>query len=108
AELAEMEAIEERLLARRVMDAGRAGAALSSVSIFAALFGLVGGLFATFAFTAGIATRVDRLRENTTRLAAGDALLPTVAAWDEVGALERGIQEASGLLRARDDQVRRQ
>jgi PAS domain S-box-containing protein len=107
-ELAQMQEVEDRLLARRVIDARRAESALSSVSIFASLFGLVGGVIATFAFTNGVATRVDRLRENASRLAAGDALLPAVAARDEVGTLEQGIQDASRLLRARDDQVRGQ
>ncbi|OLE21166.1 MAG: hypothetical protein AUI36_34515 [Cyanobacteria bacterium 13_1_40CM_2_61_4] len=107
-ELAEMQAVEDRLLARRVIDARRAQASLMWVSIVSAVFGLFGGAVATFAFTTGVSARVDRLRENAARLAAGDALPPAGAARDEVGALERGILEASTLLRARDDQVRRQ
>ena len=107
-ELAQMQQVEDGLLARRVLDVRRANRQLVFVSIIAALLGLLGGLLATRAFTAGIARRIDCVVENASRLAAGAGLMPLVAARDEVGYLDRRMHEAADLLHRRDEQLQRQ
>jgi PAS domain S-box-containing protein len=104
-ELAQMQLVEDVLLARRVDAVRRADRRLVFVSVIAVLLGLSGGTAATRAFTAGVSRRIDRLAESASRLAAGDALLPLVEARDEVGAVDRRLHETAGLLRRRDDQL---
>ena len=107
-ELAEMQQVEDLLLALRVADVRRANRRLVFVSLMAVVLGLAGGLVATRAFTAGIVGRLDRVTENASHLAEGRALMPLVAARDEVGHLDRRMHEAADLLRRRDEQLEQQ
>ena len=107
-ELAQMQQIEDALLARRVADVRLANRRLVFVSLIAVLLGLAGGLIATRSFTAGVSRRVERLGDSAGRLAAGEALPPLVEAADEVGLLDRRMHDAARLLRRRDEQLKQQ
>ena len=108
AELAQMQQVEDVLLDTRVIQLRVANRRLVLVSLMAALLGLAGGLLGARAFTAGVVCRMDRVGDNASRLAAGEALSPLVEARDEVGYLDRRMHEAADLLERRDEQLYRQ
>jgi signal transduction histidine kinase len=87
-----------RLARRQVLIVTGAGVAL----------GLVGGVLAAVAFTAGVAGRISQASENAKRLADERSLLPMAPAVDEVGQLARALQQTSDLLRARKAELEHQ
>jgi PAS domain S-box-containing protein len=99
--LAEMQDVEDRLLESRTARAMRAQRQLVPISVFGAVFGLVGGLLAAVAFTSGVVLRIDRVGDNAARLSQGRPLLQQPPAADEVGQLGSRLQEAGALLNAR-------
>ena len=70
------------------------------------LAGLVGSLFAVFLFSSGIVRRVQRLERDAVLLAQGEALAQDEAGCDEIGLLSVRLNEASALLRAREQALR--
>lgn len=87
--------------------AGQANAAAASrhlrnVTLATALVGLVGGLFAIWAFTHGLARRVGAIEANADLLAMGTELEPIEPAGDEIGRLSDALFRASSLLAARE------
>jgi light-regulated signal transduction histidine kinase (bacteriophytochrome) len=99
--LAEMQAVEDRLLADRTATAARAQLQLVWISALGAVLGLLGGLVAAMTFTSGVASRIDAVGENAARLAQGTPLLRLAPAADEVGRLSGRLEEAGTLLNAR-------
>jgi PAS domain S-box-containing protein len=78
---------------------------LTALAVGGAVFGLLFGGLAMLAFVSGVTRGVDRLRDDMSRLAHGEALTPLVPAGDEVGELAAGIREAARMIQARDAQV---
>ena len=107
ADLADMHAVEDRLLVARVAASDRAQRVLEITTLAGASFGLLGSVVAAMAFAGGITQRVERARQNAERLAHGSELLPCPEVrYDEVGALARSLHDASALLKAREAELR--
>ena len=105
-DLADMHAVEDRLLVARGAASERAQRVLEITTLAGAGLGLLGSVVAAMAFAAGITGRVERARQNAERLAHGGELLPCPEErYDEVGALARGIRDASVLLKAREAEL---
>ena len=105
-DLADMHAVEDRLLVGRVAASERAQRTLEITTLAGAGVGLLGSVAAAMVFAAGITRRVERARQNAERLAHGAELLPCPEErYDEVGALARGIHDASTLLKAREAEL---
>src|SRR5205823_2901321 len=98
AELAGMQAEEERLLGERTAHAARVRVWGIAAVAGSAAVGLLGGLLATLLFTAGVARRVGQLEANAGRLAGRLRLLPPPAGRDELGRLGQGLEAAGALL----------
>lgn len=59
---------------------------------------VVMALFLVITFTNGISKRIERLRDNAIRLAAGKPLQPSQAQNDEIGLLDRTFHQAADIL----------
>jgi PAS domain S-box-containing protein len=101
-----MEARGDRLLVERTSRAQQVEQRTHLIMLLGAMFGLVGGLLAVLLFTTGISTRVARLAQNAEKLAAGAPVSPVGAIADELGHLERSLEDASRLLQQRDGEIR--
>ncbi|ATU95494.1 histidine kinase [Phyllobacterium zundukense] len=93
--------LEERT---RQADAIRDRARL--ITIFGAIFGLVGCVAAIILMLNGIVRRVASLQKSAYSLAAGQPLASGEAARDELGALSRALGDASRLLKERERALR--
>lgn len=105
-EIEGMQTRERELLAARqdqLDNVRRNGLIATAVLTVAAL---VGSLFAVFLFSNGIVRRVQRLERAAVLLAQGEALPPPESGRDEIGLLAERIDEASLLLRAREQALR--
>jgi PAS domain S-box-containing protein len=101
AEFADMQNVEDGLLAARTVAAANAQRRQVQVSILGAALGLLGGVIAALAFSAGVASRIRLLGENATRLSQGEPLRVLAPASDEVGQVSRRLDEAATLLTQR-------
>ncbi len=98
-ELDDMEIEEEQTLNNWLAVADRADRSTLMVYAGSAASGLVGGTLAVLLFSRGIVRRIQRLKENTLRLAGRQPLLPLPLAEDEIGSLARGLEDANQQLR---------
>jgi len=106
AEIEGMQARERELLSARQkrLDTVRSsGLAATGILMLA---GLGGSLFAVFLFSSGIVRRIQRLERDAVLLAQGEALASPQAERDEIGLLAERMNEASKLLRAREQALR--
>jgi PAS domain S-box-containing protein len=71
-----------------------------------AIIGILGSLAAVYLFSIGIVRRVYALEGNAERLQKGELLTAFPPASDEIGRLAGKLEQASGLLRAREDELR--
>jgi signal transduction histidine kinase len=97
-ELAEIARDQDRLLAERMSTASRAQDRLVRVTVGGALLGLLGGVIAAIAFTAGVTRRLDLVRDNADRLARGEPMASVLAGEDEVAHLANRLGEAGALM----------
>ncbi len=110
AEIEGMQARERELLAARQqrLDRVRSNGLLATGILM--LAGLGGSLFAVFLFSSGIVRRVQRLERGAVLLAQGEALTAgdegLDGGRDEIGQLADRMDEASRLLRAREQALR--
>ncbi|MFS8054173.1 CHASE3 domain-containing protein [Rhizobium sp. BR 317] len=102
----EMRAREDFLLAVRTGEADAIRDRSQWITLFGALFGLLGGVSAIMLMSNGIVRRVASLQKAAYKLASGQELGSIPAARDEVGELAKALQEASHLLKAREDALR--
>jgi PAS domain S-box-containing protein len=90
----------------RLLDAETLRAAaeqgLSRTLLVCGILGSVGALLLHLLISARLAGRLAGVEENARRLAHGLPLEPARGAADEIGALERKIEEAAALLSARE------
>ena len=100
--MADITAIERRLLAERRDRAGYIQRITLGVVLAGALVGLIGGIAASIFFSRTVVQRVRHVKENAERLPSGQPLRPGPAGRDEVGALGRGVHHAAQLLAHRD------
>jgi PAS domain S-box-containing protein len=105
ADLARMEAEQDRLLDERTTDAEQTRAILTAFIPAAGLVGLI-GLIATVTFATRVTRRVGRISDNAVRLGRGEPLAPMRLADDEIGRLGQALVEAAELLHIREEQLR--
>lgn len=105
ADLATMQAEQDRLLEARIADAESTQAILAALIPAAGMVGLL-GLVTTVTFAVRVTRRVARLTENAVRLGEGQPLDPMRRTDDEVGRLGDALVEAAGLLHVRQEQLR--
>jgi len=79
---------------------------LSRTLLLCGLLGSLGALLLHLAISARLARRLAEVEENARRLAHGMPLEAARGALDEIGALERKIEEAAALLSARERESR--
>jgi PAS domain S-box-containing protein len=104
-EFAAMQHREDAILAQRVTVAKRAQDQLVTVAVAGVGLGLVAALVATLAFTHGLTTRIDGLRAEAARLAAGEPVVARRDARDEIGQLADALCDASALLQQREREL---
>lgn len=97
---------ENVLLAVRTGDADLIRDRSRWITVFGALFGLLGGVSAIVLMSNGIVRRVATLKQAAQGLAVGRGLGSITEARDELGALAAALQDASRLLKAREDALR--
>ena len=89
---------EDQLLSQRTSHADRVSTLGTALTVLNLIIGLGGGLLAIVLFTTGIVRRVDRLDGQTSRLEAGESLLPASTSVDEMGRFERSLTTTADLL----------
>jgi len=100
AQVAAMQATQNRLLAQQQRSAyGFYHLALAAV-IASVLFGLAGGVVAMLLFTQGVLRKVEHLHDNAGRLERGEPLVPLVAG-GELGNLAAHLERAADMLAER-------
>lgn len=102
----EMRQREDFLLAVRTGEADAIRDRSRWITLFGALFGLLGGVTAIVLMSNGIVRRVSTLQIAAQNLAGGQELGSIPVARDELGELATALQEASRLLKAREDALR--
>jgi PAS domain S-box-containing protein len=98
AEFADMQNVEDSLLAARTAAAATAQRRQVQMSVLGAILGLLGGVLAALAFSGGVVSRIQLVGENASRLAQGKPLRALAPARDEVGQVSRRLDEAAALL----------
>ncbi|MDP9836982.1 PAS domain S-box-containing protein [Neorhizobium huautlense] len=106
AEIGKMREREDFLLAVRTDEADAIRDRSRWITLLGALFGLLGGISAMMLMSNGIVRRVGMLRSAAHKLASGQKLEAIPAGRDELGELAAALQEASRLLKAREDALR--
>jgi PAS domain S-box-containing protein len=106
AEIDAMRQREDMLLAERTRRADDIRDRSQWITIFGALFGLLGCIGAIILMSKGIVRRVGALQLAAHQLARGMDLAPQPPAKDELGALALALADASRLLKAREDALR--
>lgn len=105
AEFANLQEEEDRQLAQWGSDAKRRGMRSFLGVVVAVLLGIIGAIVSILLFTTGVVRRVERLKENATRLAEGHVWTAGAPSRDEIGHLEVALQKTSELLRERDGRL---
>ena len=103
-ELHAMRDEQERLLVARVERVAQVRHQALSAVAGNALLGLSGGLLAILLFTSGVARRVGWLQRNAARLEQRLPMLPRLGGRDELGSLERALENASGSLHQSEEE----
>jgi PAS domain S-box-containing protein len=104
--IAMMQRYEDVVLGTRVANARQTRQIVSIATAGTLALVMMATLVASIAFSRGLAKRLERLRANANRLAAGEELPSTAAAHDEIGELEDAMQQSSRLLLERDRQLK--
>ncbi|UWU19166.1 PAS domain S-box protein (plasmid) [Rhizobium sullae] len=102
----EMREREDFLLAARTGEADAIRDRSKWITLVGALFGLLGGVSAIMLMSNGIVRRVGALQKEAHKLASGQDLQSIPAGRDELGSLATALQEASRLLKAREEALR--
>jgi PAS domain S-box-containing protein len=90
---------EERgLLDERLSHAALLRNGVQFISAACVIFGVVGGVTISILFASGITMRIERLKENLTKLATGGLFDPQSEGNDEIGELTHGVFKASQIL----------
>jgi PAS domain S-box-containing protein len=105
-EIDAMQVREAQLLADRRARADRERARTLALTVVLAAVGLLGSLAAVYLFSTGIVRRVHLLEGNAARLERGEPLDPLPPEADEIGRLAARLEQASRLLRAREQALR--
>ncbi len=105
-EIDAMQARESALLAERRARADAVRARNLGLTAVSGGIGLLGSLIAVYLFSTGIVRRVHLLEANAGRLERGERLLTLPVEADELGRLAVKLQEASDLLRQREQALR--
>lgn len=106
AEIEAMQARESALLSERRARADAVRARNLGLTAISGGIGLLGSLAAVYLFSTGIVRRVHLLETNAGRLERGEPLHPLPVEADELGRLAVKLQEASDLLRQREQALR--
>lgn len=106
AEIEAMQARETALLSERRARADAVRARNLGLTAISGGIGLLGSLAAVYLFSTGIVRRVHLLETNAGRLERGEPLHPLPVEADELGRLAVKLQEASDLLRQREQALR--
>ncbi|MGG6898988.1 ATP-binding protein [Rhizobium sp. BR 315] len=102
---AEIDAMTKReadLLGARTETADRVRILSRSLMVAAGVLGFLGAFIAVLLFSASIVRRVYALKAQAHRLSRGEAVVVADASRDELGVLERALQDAGILLKARE------
>ncbi|MBI1291754.1 PAS domain S-box protein [bacterium] len=105
-EIEAMQAHESDLLAARQQRADEARARNLVLTAISGAVGLLGSFAAVYLFSTGIVRRVQALEANARRLERGEPLPPLPVEADEIGRLGAKLEEASLLLRRREQALR--
>ena len=97
---------EQTLLDERNAEASAVRSRMLLATGLAAMFGVLGALFAVVLLSTGIVQRVQQVERNARRLALGQPLIPHGAAADEIGQLAASLEEAGQLLAERERALR--
>ena len=89
---------ERRLLGEYLNRAASLRLGIQAISAVCVIFGMVGGLVISALFASGITIRIERLKENLSKLATGGPWDPMPESRDEIGALTQGVLKASEIL----------
>jgi PAS domain S-box-containing protein len=89
---------EKGLLNERLSHAALLRTGIQSISAVCVIFGVVGGVIISLLFASGITVRIERLKENLTKLATGGLFDPMSEGQDEIGVLTQGVFKASQIL----------
>lgn len=89
---------EKGLLDERLSHAALLLSGVQSISVICVIFGVAGGVIISVLFASGITIRIERLKENLTKLATGGLFDPTSEGHDEIGVLTQGVFKASQIL----------
>jgi len=101
-EYSKLQADEDSQLAQWASGAKRQGLRSFLGVVSAVLLGIVGAIVAIIVFAAGIVRRIEGLKQNAVRLAAGEPVQLGSASRDEIGELEMALHRTSDLLRERE------
>jgi PAS domain S-box-containing protein len=105
-DLGAMQDEEKRLLTQGLAHAEQVQRRILVAIGLSVAFGLLGGCIAMSLFTSGIVIRMEALSENASRLAQGFTLSPQPSSDDEIGHLDRALQQSGALLEQRDRALR--
>jgi PAS domain S-box-containing protein len=97
---------EQTLLDERNAEASAVRSRMLLATGLAAMFGVLGALFAVVLLSTGIVQRVQQVERNARRLALGQPLIPHGPAADEIGQLAASLEEAGQLLAERERALR--
>jgi PAS domain S-box-containing protein len=106
---AEIDAMTKReadLLRARTETADKVRTLSRSLMVTAGILGFLGAVIAVLLFSANIVRRVHALKAQAHRLSRGEAVVVADMSRDELGALERALQDASVLLKAREAELK--
>jgi PAS domain S-box-containing protein len=106
---AEIDAMTKReadLLRARTETADRVRVLSRSLMVVAGVLGFLGAFIAVLLFSASIVRRVYALKAQAHRLSRGEAVVVADASRDELGVLERTLQDAGILLKARETDLK--
>lgn len=105
-EIQQMLEREQTLLDERNAEASAVRSRMLLATGLAAMFGVLGALFAVVLLSTGIVHRVQQVERNARRLALGQPLIPQGPAADEIGQLAASLEEAGQLLAERERALR--
>ncbi len=88
-QLAQQEEMEKQSATRNVVIATLSAGIVLDILV---------ALFLVITFTRAISKRIERVKDNAIRLAAGVPLLPAITTGDEIGLLDRTFHQAASIL----------
>ena len=105
--MSEMTAAQQQLLTERQARAVRFERGMVALAVTTGVLGIAGGISASILFTSTIVERVKRAGDNARRLALGEALQQRAESGDEIGVLNRDLEDAARLMEERRRQLNR-